>query len=101
MFTDANGAPDGIVGAMIDISERKELERRLEVLAATDFLTGVYNLRIHHDRVLMPLLKDWSIGELTGLTTAAAEMQDKIMALPAQIMERAENFERRVGIVPA
>jgi hypothetical protein len=49
----------------------------------------------------VPLLKDWSIGDLTGLTTAAAEMQDKIMALPAQIMERAENFERRVGIVPA
>ncbi len=49
VFTDAKGAPDGIVGAMIDISERKELERRLEVLAATDFLTGVYNLRTFYD----------------------------------------------------
>jgi acyl-[acyl-carrier-protein] desaturase len=71
------------------------LRRSIDVAKA-----GVYNLRIHHDRVVVPLLKDWSIGDLTGLTTAAAEVQEKIMALPAQIMEKAERFERRVGIVP-
>jgi hypothetical protein len=49
---------------------------------------------------VVPLLKDWSIGDLTGLTAAASEVQDKIMALPAQIMEKAEKIERRVGIVP-
>ena len=49
VFLDLDGKPDGIVGAMLDISERKALERRLEVLAATDFLTGAYNLRTFHD----------------------------------------------------
>jgi diguanylate cyclase (GGDEF)-like protein/PAS domain S-box-containing protein len=49
VFLDKDGQPDGIVGAMLDISERKALERRLELLAATDFLTGVYNLRTFHD----------------------------------------------------
>ena len=62
---------------------------------------GVYNLRIHHDRVVLPVLKDWKIAELTGLTGVAAELQEKIMALPEQIMESAERFEKRVGIVPA
>jgi acyl-[acyl-carrier-protein] desaturase len=71
------------------------LRRSIDVAKA-----GVYNLRIHHDRVVVPLLKDWSIGDLTGLTAAASEVQDKIMALPAQILEKAEKFERRVGIVP-
>ena len=62
---------------------------------------GVYNLRIHHDRVVMPLLKDWKIADMTDLTGKAAEFQDKIMALPAEIMTKAETFEKRIGLSPA
>ena len=62
---------------------------------------GVYNLRIHHDRVVTPLLRDWQIGNLAGLTNKASEFQDKIMAIPADIMEKAERFEKRVGLAPA
>ena len=60
-----------------------------------------YNLRIHHDKVVQPLLRDWHIADLTGLTVKAAEIQEKILALPDQIMEKAERFERRVGMAPA
>ncbi|MGB7860600.1 MAG: acyl-ACP desaturase [Acidimicrobiia bacterium] len=69
------------------------VRRSIEVAKA-----GVYNLRIHHDRVVMPILKDWGIAELTGLTAAAAEFQEKIMALPAEIMFKAERFEKRLGV---
>ena len=69
------------------------LRRSIEVAKA-----GVYNLRIHHDRVLLPLIKDWDIGNLTGLAPAAAEIQEKIMQLPARVLEKAEVFEKRVGI---
>lgn len=68
------------------------LRRSIEVAKA-----GVYNLRIHHDRVVTPLLRDWKIADLTDLKPAAAELQEKIMAIPAQLMEQAERFEKRVG----
>lgn len=72
------------------------LRRSIQVAKA-----GVYNLRIHHDRVLVPLIKDWGIDRITGLSPAAAQVQDKIMEIPAQILRRAEIFEKRVGMTYA
>ena len=69
------------------------MRRSIEVAKA-----GVYNLRIHHDKVVMPVLRDWRIADLTGLKPAAAEIQEKIMAVPAQIMKKAELFEKRMGM---
>jgi acyl-[acyl-carrier-protein] desaturase len=69
------------------------LRRSIEVARA-----GVYNLRIHHDRVLVPLLRDWKIAELSDLTPAAAELQEKILAVPAMVMAQAERFEKRIGL---
>lgn len=50
VFYAANGEADGISGTMLDISERKLLEKRLEIAAATDFLTGINNLRTFYER---------------------------------------------------
>jgi acyl-[acyl-carrier-protein] desaturase len=60
---------------------------------------GVYNLRIHRDRVIEPLLRDWKIGSRSGLTSEAAEVQQKLMDLPARLARQAELFERRYGPV--
>jgi acyl-[acyl-carrier-protein] desaturase len=66
------------------------LRRSIEIAKA-----GVYNLRIHHDRVLQPLLRDWNVAALENLSTKAAEIQEKLMQLPQQIISRAERFEAR------
>ncbi|HLA66744.1 MAG TPA: acyl-ACP desaturase [Acidimicrobiia bacterium] len=62
---------------------------------------GVYNLRVHHDRVLVPLIRDWGVEHLTGLSSKAKELQDKVMELPAQVLRKAEIFERRMGMASA
>jgi acyl-[acyl-carrier-protein] desaturase len=69
------------------------LRRAIEMARA-----GVYNLRIHHDKVLLPLMRDWKIEGLTDLTTRAQEVQEKLMELPEQVLRKAEVFEKRVGI---
>lgn len=58
---------------------------------------GVYNLRIHHDRILQPLLRAWGIEQLTGLSTRAQELQEQILAVPQRVIEAAERFERRIA----
>lgn len=72
----------------------KYLRRAMQMAKA-----GVYNLRVHHDRVLQPLLRDWRIGNLTGLTAKAQEIQQAIMDLPTAVAAKAERFEARYGTV--
>ena len=66
------------------------LRRSIDIAKA-----GVYNLRIHHDRVLMPLIEQWGIASMDGLSAKASELQEKLLELPAQIMAKAERFEAR------
>jgi acyl-[acyl-carrier protein] desaturase len=95
-------APELVLGGIHNVFDNFQMpgaampnfvRRSIEVAKA-----GVYNLRIHHDRVVLPLIKDWKIGDITGLNRTAAEWQEKIMALPDQILRKAERFEKRVGI---
>ena len=58
---------------------------------------GIYNLRIHADSVVSPLLREWNIGELTDLTAEASEAQGQLMELPGQLIEAAEQFEAKVA----
>jgi acyl-[acyl-carrier-protein] desaturase len=48
---------------------------------------GIYDLRIHHDDVVMPLLRQWKVFELEGLgpegEKARQELADSLAALDA------------------
>lgn len=45
VFFHADGKPAGQVGAMLDVTERKELIKKLELASLTDSLTGIGNRR--------------------------------------------------------
>jgi acyl-[acyl-carrier-protein] desaturase len=68
------------------------LRRAVEMAKA-----AVYNLRIHHDRVVQPLLRDWGIADLGDLTPAAEEIREKLLALPDVILRKARAFETRMA----
>ena len=43
----------------------------------------------------MPLIEQWGIASMDGLSAKASELQEKLLDLPAQIMAKAERFEAR------
>ena len=65
-------------------------EKALQIAAA-----GIYDLRIHHDQVLVPvLLKHWRLTELRGLSDAAEAARDSIVRFLASLDSNAAAPER-------
>jgi acyl-[acyl-carrier protein] desaturase len=66
--------------------------------AATIAKAGIYDLRIHRDDVLMPILKHWRIFELTGLDPAAEEARRRL-AEHLDVLDRAaKRFEEKLAL---
>ena len=56
---------------------------------------GIYDLRIHHDNVVMPLLRHWRVFEAAGLDAEGEQArQDLAVALEA-LNARATRFVER------
>jgi acyl-[acyl-carrier-protein] desaturase len=58
---------------------------------------GIYDLRVHHDEVLMPILRHWRIFELEGLDGAAEEARRRLAEHLASIDAAATRFELKVA----
>jgi acyl-[acyl-carrier-protein] desaturase len=57
---------------------------------------GIYDLRIHHDQVLLPvLLKKWRLEDVSGLTDEAARARDEVLSALTSIDAAAARFEEK------
>jgi len=56
---------------------------------------GVYDLRIHHDDVIMPLVRYWRVFELEGLTAEGEQARQELAAALAALDARAARFVAR------
>ncbi len=56
---------------------------------------GIYDLRIHHDEVVMPLLRQWGIDELTGLDAAGEQARDELAEAVRALDAAASRFEEQ------
>ncbi len=62
--------------------------------AAAIARAGVYDLAIHHDQILVPmLLRHWQIDQLTGLDAEAEQARDRLMVRLA----KSERVARRLS----
>ena len=58
---------------------------------------GIYDLRVHRDEVLMPVINHWRLFEITGLDAAAEEARRKLAAHLEQLDQAARRFEERLA----
>ncbi len=65
--------------------------------AATMAKAGIYDLRVHREEVLMPVLRHWRIFELTNLDAAAEEARRRLEAHLVSLDEAARKFEERLA----
>jgi acyl-[acyl-carrier-protein] desaturase len=58
---------------------------------------GIYDLRVHHDEVIMPILRHWRIFELEGLDAAAEDARRRLADHLEKLDEVARRFEEKVA----
>ncbi|MEO5964870.1 MAG: acyl-ACP desaturase [Candidatus Limnocylindrales bacterium] len=58
---------------------------------------GIYDLRVHRDEVLLPIIRYWGVFELTGLDAAAEEARRALAAHLDKLDAAAKRFEERIA----
>jgi len=56
-------------------------------------LAGIYDLRIHHDEVLMPVLRQWRVWDIEGLDPDGEQARQELSDVLARLDESASRFE--------
>ncbi|MDP8970852.1 MAG: acyl-ACP desaturase [Actinomycetota bacterium] len=56
---------------------------------------GIYDLRIHHDDVVWPLLRHWGIFDLEGLDERAEQAREQLMGFLEQLDGLATRYEEK------
>ena len=56
---------------------------------------GIYNLRIHHDDVLQPVLRHLKVLEISGLGPEGVQAQEELGLFMSGLNEQATKFDER------
>ena len=56
---------------------------------------GIYDLRIHHDEVISPLLRHWGVFELTGVGEVGEKARNELSEFLGRLDAQATRFESR------
>jgi acyl-[acyl-carrier-protein] desaturase len=56
---------------------------------------GIYDLRIHHDEIVQPLLRHWGVFQLTGLDDEGEKARDELAQFLSGLAAQATRFEEQ------
>ena len=58
-------------------------------------LSGIYDLRLHHDDVLSPVLRAWGVFDLEGLDGEGEKARTELSEFLLELQRQASRFEDR------
>ncbi len=58
-------------------------------------MAGIYDLRIHHDEVIWPVLRQWRIFEREGFGAEGEKARMELAEFLAEVDAAASRFEER------
>jgi acyl-[acyl-carrier-protein] desaturase len=82
---------DEVVGFQMPGSVIPGFTRKAALMASA----GIYDLRIHHDEVVMPLLRHWRVFDLEGLDAGGERAREQLAAAVDALDARASRFVER------
>ncbi|MET9443608.1 acyl-ACP desaturase [Streptomyces sp. NPDC006610] len=86
---------DVVVGFEMPGSTIRDFGRKSAEIA----IAGIYDLRLHHDSVVMPVLRKLRVFERDGLGAPGEAAREELARFVAQLDEKATSFtDRREGI---
>jgi acyl-[acyl-carrier-protein] desaturase len=68
-----------------------QFRRRAAVVARA----GIYDMKVHREEIVEPLLRFWGVDELTGLDAAAEQARERIAGFCAELDRRIERSANR------
>lgn len=80
-----------VVGFEMPGAAIQDFSRKAKAIARA----GIYDLRIHHDQVLNPLLRHWRFWDRTGLDAAGEQARAQVRDFLDQLDALARRFEDR------
>jgi acyl-[acyl-carrier-protein] desaturase len=82
---------DEVIGFAMPGSGMTDFARKSVVIAKA----GIYDLRLHHDEVLMPVLRHWKVFERDGFGPRGEKAREDLAAFLTELDARASKFVER------
>src|SRR5689334_24103444 len=79
---------DEVVGFEMPGAGMADFARKSVIIAKA----GIYDLRLHHDEVIMPVLRNWRVFDRTDLGPAGEKARDELAEFVADLDQRATRF---------
>jgi acyl-[acyl-carrier-protein] desaturase len=95
MHVDVSAAVEAIVDEVIGFQMPGSGMRQFLSKSAQIANAGIYDLRIHHDDVVWPLLRHWKVFEREGLDERAERRREELATFLDELDARATRFEEK------